>query len=263
MMNPQAIADLPIWLAGLLILAVAIGGAIAIELAVRRLVPITLRQQHNDVSASIFAVIGTTYAVMLAFVAMLAWEGFNRAEATTDTEASLVENIAQLVSGLSGPEATAMRRDAAAYAGAVLSTEWPAQTAGRPVPAGEPHLTRLTATALHLRPGSVADGNVHALLLADLGQLATARRERLFAARHSIPAILWGVLVAGGALTVAFASFLGSPSLRMHMAMTSLLAVSGALILLAIVALSNPFRGDFAVSPDPFRQVLALMQSSQ
>ena len=78
-----------------------------------------------------------------------------------------------------------------------------------------------------------------------------------FAARTSIPAILCGVLIAGGALTVAFASFLGSPSLRMHMPMTSLLAISGALILVAIVALSNPFRGDFRVSPEPFERVLA------
>ncbi len=257
MMNPQAIAGLPIWLAGLLILAVAIGGAVTIELAVRRLVPLSLRQQHNDVSASIFAVIGTTYAVMLAFVAMLAWQGFNTAEAVTDTEASLVENVTLLVSGLAGPEATAMRRDAIAYASAVVTREWPAQTAGRPIAEAEPHLTRLTATALHLRPGTIADGNVHALLLADLGQLATARRQRLFASRTSIPEILWGVLIAGGTLTVAFASFLGSPSLRMHMAMTSLLAISGALILLAIVALSNPFRGDFRVSSEPFERVLA------
>ena len=120
-----------------------------------------------------------------------------------------------------------MRADIAAYATAVLTREWPAQTAGRPVPEAEPHLTRLTTTALHLRPGTVADGNVHALLLADLGALATARRQRLFAARTSIPTILWGVLIAGGTLTVAFASFLGSPSLRMHMAMTSLLADLG------------------------------------
>ena len=40
---------------------------------------------------------------MLAFVAMLAWEGFNTANAVTDTEASLTANIMLLVSGLSGP----------------------------------------------------------------------------------------------------------------------------------------------------------------
>ena len=35
----------------------------------------------------------------------------------------------------------------------------------------------------------------------------------------------------------------------------------GALVLLAIVALSNPFRGDFRVSPEPFERVLAQMKA--
>jgi hypothetical protein len=260
MMSPQAIAGLPIWLSGLLILGAAVAGAVAIELAARRLIDIDLRRDHNVVSASIFAVIGTTYAVMLAFVAMLAWEGFNKAEAITDTEASLVENVYRLVDGLSGPEMPEMRSDIVAYADAVLTREWPAQAAGRPVMEDEPHLSRLIATTLHLRPDNVADADVHTLLLNDLGQLSAARRERLFAARTPIPSILWAVLVAGGALTVAFASFLGSPSVGMHLAMSSLLALSGGLILLAIVALSNPFRGDFRVSPEPFDQVLAHMR---
>jgi hypothetical protein len=262
MMSPHAIAGLPIWLSALLILGLAVSGAGAIELAARRLLPIGLRQDHNDVSAAIFAVIGTTYAVMLAFVAMLALEGFNKAQAITDTEASLVENIYRLVDGLSGPDMQSMRLDIVGYADFVVAHEWPDQAAGRAVVEDEPHLTRLTKTALHLRPGSVADGDVHTLLLGDLGQLSAARRERLFDARTPIPAILWAVLMAGGALTVAFSSFLGAPSLRMHLAMSSLLAASGALVLLAIVALSNPFRGDFRVSPEPFEQVLTQMKTS-
>jgi hypothetical protein len=263
MMSPQAIAGLPFWLETLLILGVAVGGATAIELSARRLVPLNLRQAHNDVSAAIFTVIGTTYAVMLAFVAMLAWEGFNTAKAVTDTEASLVENVYLLVEGLSGPETSSMRQDIVGYAQFVVWQEWPRQAAGQAVAEEEPHLSRLTMTALHLRPGTAADADVHTLLLGDLGQLGAARRQRLFAATTPIPAILWGVLVAGGALTLAFTSFLGAASLRMHLAMSSLLAVSGALVLLAIVALSNPFRGDFRISAKPFEQVLAHMQADQ
>ncbi len=155
----------------------------------------------------------------------------------------------------------AMRRDIVSYADAVVHIEWPAQTVGRAVTESEPHMTHLTLTALHLRPGNIADGDLHTLLLGDLGRLGAARRERLFAARTPIPGILWFVLVAGGSLTVAFASFLGAPSLRMHLTMSSLLAVSGALVLLAIVALSNPFRGDLRISPEPFEQVLAQMKA--
>ena len=256
----HAIAGLPIWLTGVLMVCLAVGGAGVVELVARRVIPLRLRQEHNEVSAAMFTVIGTTYAVLLAFVAMLAWEGFNKAQMVTDAEASLVQNVYQLIDGLSGPEMPAMRRDILGYADAVARSEWPAQAVGRPVMEDEPHLRDLTTTALHLRPDNIADGDLHTLLLGDLGQLATARRERLFAARTPIPAILWFVLIAGGSLTVGFASFLGAPSLPLHLAMSSLLAISGALVLLAIVALSNPFRGDFRVSAEPFNRVLEHMK---
>ena len=38
----------------------------------------------------------------------------------------------------------------------------------------------------------------------------------------------------------------------MQLAMSSTLAASGALVLVLIVALSNPFRGDFRVSTAPY-----------
>ncbi len=262
-MQPDAIATLPIWAAGLLMAAVAVGGAVLIEMVARRLVPQALRERHTSVASAMFTVIGTTYAVLLAFVAMLAWEGFNKAQAITDAEASQIKSAYQLISGLKGPEMTPMRDDIVAYARAVVLTEWPAQAAGRTVAEDEPSLERLTGMALSLRPGSIADGDLHTLLLSDLGRLGETRRDRLFAARTPIPAILWFVLVAGGGITVGFASFLGAPSLRMHLAMSSLLAISGALVLLVIVALSNPFRGDFRVTAEPFERVLALMGPSR
>lgn len=68
------------------------------------------------------------------------------------------------------------------------------------------------------------------------------------------------MLVAGGGLSVVFASFPGSSSIRIHLAMSTLLVVSGALVLLVILALSNPFRGDNRISAEPFERVLMHMQ---
>ena len=256
-MDPGMIATLPVWVAGLGMAAAAVLAAVSVELIARRLVPLPVRQRHNAVASAMLNVVGVTYAVLLAFVAMLAWEGFNHAQSITDTEASLVGNVYQLIDGLTGPEMPSMRADIVAYARAVTAQEWPEQARGGAVDDDAPSLRRLTRTALHLRPDNIADGNLHTLLLDDLNRLANARRERLLAARTPIPAIVWFVLLAGGGITIAFGSFLGAPSLRMHLAMSSLLAVSGALVLLLIVALSNPFRGDFRISSEPFQRVLA------
>ena len=86
-MNPDMVYQYPIWAVGLLLMGAAVLGAVLLELCARRLLPIELRQRHNDVAAAIFSIIGVTYAVLLAFVAMLAWEGFNRAKAASYAEA--------------------------------------------------------------------------------------------------------------------------------------------------------------------------------
>src|SRR6201993_1830063 len=94
-MNPDMVYRYPIWAVGLLLVGAAVFGAVLLELCARRLLPIDLRQQHNDVAAAIFSIIGVKYAVLLAFVAMLAWEGFNKAKAATYMEAVQVMDVFQ------------------------------------------------------------------------------------------------------------------------------------------------------------------------
>jgi len=89
-------------------------------------------------------------------------------------------------------------------------------------------------------------------LLQSLIRLWDARQVRLLTADCAVPAVVWIVTIVGGALTVAFAGLMGAPSLGMHLAMFAALAISEALVLVLIVALSNPFR----VSTYPFDQVL-------
>ena len=70
------------------------------------------------------------------------------------------------------------------------------------------------------------------------------------------------MVIAGGALTVAFGSFLGAPSLRMQLGMLAVLAGFGAPVLILIIALSNPFRGDFRITTAPFEHVLTRMEAA-
>jgi len=258
-MRPEALSTFPIWASGLLITGVAVAGAVVVELIARRLVPMSVRETHNAVASAMFTVIGTTYAVLLAFVAMLAWDGSNHAQSVTQTEASLTQSVYDLVGGITGPQGDPIRQDIVAYATAVVGTEWPAMAAGIAVQADEPSLMDATQRILRFRADNAGDAELRALLLGNLDRLGMARRERLMAERTGIPPIVWYVLIGGGAITVAFGSFLAAPSLGMHLAMSSLLALSGGLVLLVIVALSSPFRGEFRITPEPFQQVLARM----
>ncbi|WP_448955947.1 bestrophin-like domain [Labrys neptuniae] len=260
-MTPDMIYQYPTWAIGLLVISAAIVGSVLLELCARRLLPLELRRGHNDVAAAIFSIIGVTYAVLLAFVAMLAWEGFNKAKAASYAEASVVGGLYNLTAGLSDPEKTSAQKAVMGYARHVVTVEWPRQAQGRPPDLDSAHLDDLNKMALNRSLSDQADRDVRLLLLQTLQRLWDARHERLLAAQSTIPDVVWFVLIAGGALTVSFGSFLGAPSVRMQIAMSAVLAASGALVLTLIVALSNPFRGDFRVSTAPFEDALSRMET--
>ncbi|HEX4259767.1 MAG TPA: hypothetical protein VHY76_01580 [Acetobacteraceae bacterium] len=251
MMNPDAVYLYPIWTVGLLLIGLAVGGAVTIELLARRFLPLALRRSHNDVAAAMFSVIGVTYAVLLAFVAMLAWETFNQAKAASWEEAGAIRILAAATMELPGAAAAGAHAATAAYARMVVNTEWPAQAAGRAAGGAGRLLDRVARIA-----AGVPDGAGKSRMLSALDGLWRARQLRLLAAQSEVPGIVWLVLLLGGGLTIAFGSFLGSPSLAMHLAMSSALAVSGALVLLLVLALGHPFRGDFRVSTAPYVAVL-------
>ena len=258
-MQPEMVYLYPIWAVGVSMAAAAIAGSLVLELVVRRFVPQRVRRGHNVLTASIFSIVGVTYAVLLAFVAMLAWEEFNGAKAASGHEATLLLDVERTASGLAEPGRTALHDTLVAYARAVIETEWPGQAQGHATRAAERPLDEAVAIAVALQPASLGQGNIQAAVLAELDRLRGARDERLAAAETSIPDIVWFVVVAGGAISMVFAALLGTSSLRLHLLLASLLAVSGVLVLVMIVALSHPFRGDFRITSEPFEAALSRM----
>jgi hypothetical protein len=248
--------EYPLWGVGILLAAVAALGAMLLGLAASLFLSLEFRRRHNDVTAAMLSVIGVTFAVLLAFVAMLAWEHFNNAKAASYREAAAVLDVYNVSIGFADPEMSSMHHDIIGYLETVVKVEWPAQAKGQTVDPNSAWLNKLNRTAINFKPSGLADGNRHAVLLAALMRLADARQQRLLAADTTIPVVVWIVTLMGGVLTIAFASLLGVPSLTMHLAMPAALAVSGALVLILIIALSNPFRGDFRVSTQPFDRVL-------
>jgi hypothetical protein len=260
-MQPGMVYQYPLWGVALLLVGLSALGAVLVDLAVDQFLSIELRPSHNDVAAAIFSVVGVTFAVLLAFVAMLAWDGFNRAKAAAYAEAAAVLDVYNAGIGLTGPQTSQMRDAVIGYLETVVRVEWPAQAEGQVVDRGKAFLEKLNTLAIGVKPSDIAVGNLHAQLLQSLARLSDAKQQRLLAAETTIPAVVWIVTIVGGALTIAFGSFLGVPSLGMHLAMSATLAVSGTLVLILIIALSNPFRGDFRVSTLPFDRVLGQVEA--
>ena len=169
----------------------------------------------------------------------------------------MLRDAADLAMGLSEPARTGARDALAAYAGDVIRAEWPAQALGRFDDRGAAPLQKLAGLAAAYRPSTPADIAYHAAFLGVLSRLSDARALRQLAASNRVPPIVWAVVLLGGSLTILSGSFLGAPSLRMHLAMQATLGASGALVVVLIVVLSQPFRGESRVSAVLYERVLA------
>ena len=128
-MQPGMVYQYPLWGVGILLVGLAALGAVFFELAAHQFLSVEFRRGHNDVTAAIFSVIGVTFAVLLAFVAMLAWDGFNKAKAASYAEASGVLDVYDASVGFA--DMSTMRDEIIGYLETVVRVEWPAQAEGR------------------------------------------------------------------------------------------------------------------------------------
>ena len=252
----------PVWQTGAVALVLAISCALLLQVLVQRLLPVMLRQGHTTLGAAIFSVIGTTYAVLLAFMATTAWSQYNGAQELSRHEANLIGNIYEASRGLADPIGSSIRDDLSTYLAKIIYVEWPAQIAGRSIAPAEPLLIDLSRRTLASRQATTADSNVQSYIIGASSALSSLRRDRRLATHGTVPNLVWLVLVSGGTLLVCFSFLLGAPTLALHMVMTAALVTSGVLVLLLIIDLSSPFQGSVTISPDPYIQTLAEIRAA-
>src|SRR5579872_1829761 len=70
------------------------------QLLVRKLVPIQHLAKHNDVTGFVPAIVGVIYAVLPAFVVVVAWEGYGAAEQVVRAEASACADLYRVAGSL-------------------------------------------------------------------------------------------------------------------------------------------------------------------
>lgn len=224
---------------------------------VQRLVPSSLREEHNDVAGFIFAVVGVMYAVLLAFVVIVSWEQFSRAESVVGQEASALRGLYRESAAFPPEVREQVEADVRAYVGAVLVDEWPAMGRGEH---GHPSVAAVldrTAVDLAALPADSPVREAYVAVEADrFAEVVSYRSQRLDFVDGGLPGVLWVALVFGAAVTIGFAMIFGLQSTTLHVIMTgSLAAVIGVLLFVA-VSIDHPFAGDVAVRPVPLERVL-------
>ena len=255
-METFLLLNVPTVLLGIGIVALTTGVAVAGLVLVRRSVELSSLEAHHEVAGFILAVVGVVYAVLLAFVVVIVWQAFEDSRKTTNEEAAVVGNLYRDALAL-GKNGVPARRALESYAHSVVDSEWPEMaTRHRESRQTDEALNRVWHAFRVERSPSRADAPFHEQAIERLSEATELRRTRIFDSSSALPAPLWGVLIAGGLLTVGFTYFFGVASFRAQLLMVAALASMIGLVLFLILVLDLPFTGDVGVRPARMQRII-------
>lgn len=219
------------------------------------------RKESNDFTGAVVAVIGTTYAVILAFMLSGVWNNLQAAQANAEQEANSLVNIWRITGDIDPDVGMEVQDLCQSYAQVVISQEWPDMQAGKPVPPETSEIiNRLWKLAGQAQAHGSPDSIANYQFMEELRMLTEYRRIRLMHSRERLPGILRAVLIAGGIITVAASCFFGVSNFRFHVLQVMVLSFLISLVLMAIADLDRPYQGNDVVQPTGFVSALRTFQ---
>ena len=191
------------WIAPL-ILVVVVTAAIAAKLLVRRRAPVGGWFTDSSRSAGTLSLIGTMFAVMLAFVILFALQSYQRAREGSSVEAVAVTELHSVAAVFQSPSSNRLQGGLVCYTRAVIDDEWPAMRYGRSSERVESWIDKLHRDFANTDPQGVRQETAYAQWFDEEAQRREGRRERLAEANPFVPLPLWFVLGIGASLTIAY-----------------------------------------------------------
>ena len=218
-----------------------------------KLIPKDVREKHMELVSYGLATISFFSAVLLSFIAVSAWESHGKAETATSQESLLIADVLRSSFAMPEPLRSQIREGAVAYLDIVINEEWPAMANEKLNPKkGWDELVDLYMNISKFRSADPIVQLQYASLYEKINSLIDARRSRILAEKQRFQPIVWAVVLTGAFLNIAFLFLFSMESIKMHIAMTSMVAIGIGVIFVLIIAFDRPFRGAMAVSSEAF-----------
>ena len=193
----------------------------------------------------------------MGLIAVGTWENFSEVDGLVSKEAATLAGLYRDLDGYEQPFRGKLETELRDYARFVVEKEWPAHQRGETPEQGTLILDGIENEIMAFKPTDEREKIVHAEVLRSLDSAAEHRRLRLQAVGTGLPASLWCVVVIGAWLNIAITYLFWVENVKLHAILVMILATFIALMIFLTAAMDNPFRGQFSVSADAFRDILA------
>jgi hypothetical protein len=254
------ILDLPTGIAFLLICFVTVVVSTTTLYFVRKKFnPDDLKENH-EVAAVIFNAFGILYAVVVAFVVFVVWGRYDDASKNLELEASQAADLFYVSRAFPDTTAQQIKQALFEYTSSVVNDELTMSAKGMSSPKTVAAVRKLMGIFLGMDYKNLSNPAVYEESFKRFNDLAQYRRLRIFAAKDSVPMVIWLVLLVGGFIMVAYTFFFGIKKILPQNLMTAALTITLTLILFLVYIMDHPFAGTTAVSNDPMKTVMEQMQ---
>ena len=109
---------------GLILILLAVALSVGGLSLVWRFLPRQMLKSHNDMTGAIFQAIAMAYTVLLAFVVVIAWQNFDKAQAHTETEANCLVDLYRSSMAFGQPFEGSVKSLIRDYVSVVINEEW-------------------------------------------------------------------------------------------------------------------------------------------
>ena len=218
--------------------------------------PPKLRMAHNDMVGPSLGVIGTTYAVIIAFMLSGVWSQFQTAQVNAEQEANCLVNIYRFAESFPPPEVAKVQQLAVQYSKVMVSDEWQAMEHEASSEDAHMLMQTLWRTLPSIEGQTIAQHTAVDHAITELTSMTEHRRIRLLESHQKLPGILWSVLIIGGIITVGSTCLFGVENFSLHLVQVFAITLLLSVMLVAIAEIDQPFQGDVRVAPDGFRYAL-------
>jgi hypothetical protein len=249
----------------ILVTAAAVALAMGAMVLARRLAPPGgfLGSPEPNHTGSALAALGTGFAILTAFVLLLAFQSYNNAKSSADDEAGAVQEQSYVAGLFPSASGRVLQGELVCYSRAVVRDEWRRmrhrQRSGL-VDGWTSDLARDIRPVL-ARRAATSELNEW---FDQRSLREDGRRQRLQAATPFVPPLLWVALILGAVVLVGYLITFANPSIRLplQLAVITAIATVTALNLSVVRFLDRPYENvPGSIKPTAMTQSLAAMES--
>jgi hypothetical protein len=251
------IYDIPSWQLFLLVmfitLSFSIGGLMLSRPWARKF--IGEPPAENELVSNFLAGLGVFYGITLGLIAAGTWENFADIDGKVGEEAASLAALYRDVSYYPSPLNDSLKTNLKEYTRLIINDVWIEQQRGLIPTKDTEQISKFQKILYEFNPETNQYIAIHQEALSQFNNLIQLRRQRLQSITSGLPSTLWWVLIFGAIINIIIMWCFVTEHIQFHLLLTSIYSMLVGSLLFLIVAMDNPFRGEFSVNPDAFALV--------